>query len=429
VSRSKGVSQTTRVPKPVGLSLLVLLCVVTSPSTVLADEAPRTEATVVPGAGYDSNLGFGFGVVSDVARYHPEFEPFKARMAGQLFLYIGPRPSGGARVTYQHHYLKLDLPGLAGDRIRMRFVVRYRQQINVGYYGMGNASEDLRPWEMIDKETNPERWAVARRTNEYGSYKPELGAQIQVALRGPLAAYGGVRLWWSWFDVLDESKLAEDIASDDPAIEQLLVGTRRHGVLEGMVGLLIDTRDDETAPTRGMLHELAIRGGPTFELQGGYGGLHLQTRFYGTLLDDWLVVAGRLMFDGLVGSPPFSELSRFAGQAPDDGPGGATSVRGVPLQRYHGKVKIMGNLELRSTLLRFNFLKRRVKAGVIGFVDLGRVWADWVPRPQLDGQELGLAVGVGGGLRVQWGGTLMVRIDGAVSPDGVGVYFDVNHIF
>lgn len=399
------------------------------PAVSVAEEAPRTEATVVPGAGYDSNLGFGFGIVSDVVRYHPEFDPFKTRMAAQLFLYVGPRPTGGARITYQHHYVKLDFPGLADDRLRLRFVVRYRQQINVGYYGMGNAAPDLRPWEQVDREAEPEAWAIARRANEYEFHKPELGAEAQVRLRGPVSAYGGLRLWWTWVDVLEQSKLAEDLASDDPAVQRLLVGTSRHGVLQGTAGLVLDTRDEETSPNRGMLHEIAIRGGPTFELPGGYAGVHIQTRFFATLMEDWLVVAGRLMFDGLVGQPPFLELSRFAGQYPDYGPGGATSVRGVPLRRYHGKVKIMGNLELRSTLVRFNFLKRRVKAGLIGFVDLGRVWAEWSPQPQLDGEDLGLAVGIGGGLRIQWGGTLMVRVDAGVSPDGVGVYFDVNHIF
>ena len=64
-----------------------------APGITTAEEpAPHTEATVVPGAAYDSDLGFGFGVVSDVARHHPDFDPFKARMAAQLFLYLGPRP-------------------------------------------------------------------------------------------------------------------------------------------------------------------------------------------------------------------------------------------------------------------------------------------------------------------------------------------------
>ena len=171
------------------------------------------------------------------------------------------------------------------------------------------------------------------------------------------------------------------------------------------------------------------RGGPTIEIPGGYGGLHLQARFYGSLYGDWLVVAGRVLADALFGQPPLHELARFAGQWPDYGPGGATSVRGIPLQRYHGKIKLMGNLELRSKFVRFNFANRPLSLGLIGFFDAGRVWADWRPEPTLDGEALGIGVGVGGGLRVQWGGTFVVRADVGWSPDGLGVYFDVNHIF
>jgi hypothetical protein len=38
-------------------------------------------------------------------------------------------------------------------------------------------------------------------------------------------------------------------------------------------------------------------------------------------------------------------------------------------------------------------------------------------------------VGFGGGLRLRFGRTLMVRADLGVSADGVGGYVDVGHIF
>jgi len=395
-----------------------------------ADPAEKkTEVSVLPGAAYDSNLGFGFGVIGDIARFHPDYDPFKARVSAQLFLYLGPNPSGGVRVTFQHHYLRLDLPGLANDRLRLRATIRYRQQINVGYYGIGNATSDTKPWQDIDREAEPERWAEARRYNEYGMIRPELNVEALARISGPVFAYGALRVWWTWPNITEGTKLAEDLASPDENLTRFLVGAERHGVVEATAGLVYDTRDNEIAPNRGMFHELGVRGGPTIEQAGGYGGLHLQARFYGSLLGDWIVVAGRVMADGLFGQPPFQELARFSGQWPDFGPGGATSVRGVPLQRYHGKVKLMGNLELRTKLIRFNFFKRPLSAGLIGFFDTGRVWADWRREPTLDGEALGLAVGVGGGLRIQWGGTFVVRADVGWSPDGLGVYFDVNHIF
>jgi hypothetical protein len=66
---------------------------------------------------------------------------------------------------------------------------------------------------------------------------------------------------------------------------------------------------------------------------------------------------------------------------------------------------------------------------LLGFVDLGRFFADWTPQPALDGSGLGIKVGFGGGLRLRFGRTLIVRADVGVSADGVGAYVDINHIF
>ena len=58
-----------------------------------------------------------------------------------------------------------------------------------------------------------------------------------------------------------------------------------------------------------------------------------------------------------------------------------------------------------------------------------RFWTEWRPNPVLDGAAIGLKLGLGGGLRLYWGGNFVVRGDVGWSPDGVGVYFDVGHIF
>jgi hypothetical protein len=82
--------------------------------------------------------------------------------------------------------------------------------------------------------------------------------------------------------------------------------------------------------------------------------------------------------------------------------------------------------------------------GAAAFVDAGRVWADFeggdvdvlgpdgaVDRRPLDDGLAGFELGVGGGLRLRWGETFIIRLDAAYSPtlDTFGFYIDVGDSF
>jgi hypothetical protein len=74
---------------------------------------------------------------------------------------------------------------------------------------------------------------------------------------------------------------------------------------------------------------------------------------------------------------------------------------------------------------------QRFHIGTVAFVDAGRVWAGLAPDPALDGSGLGLTVGIGGGLRLQWGETFVVRADLGYGPreQTTGLYIDVGQVF
>jgi hemolysin activation/secretion protein len=107
-------------------------------------------------------------------------------------------------------------------------------------------------------------------------------------------------------------------------------------------------------------------------------------------------------------------------------------VRGVPAQRYYGKVKVFQNLEARSEIWPFRLWGKPMVLGVALFADAGRVWSELTPRhTDLDGTGVGLKYGLGGGLRLKQGETFVVRVDLAWSPDArpVGAYFAAGEIF
>jgi outer membrane translocation and assembly module TamA len=91
-------------------------------------------------------------------------------------------------------------------------------------------------------------------------------------------------------------------------------------------------------------------------------------------------------------------------------------------------------VELRSKFLPFRILKHHFNLGAVVFTDVGRAWADYKVRRDLDGENpagLGLKAGVGGGLRLQWGEAFLIRADVAWShvDDNLGIYIDASHVF
>jgi hemolysin activation/secretion protein len=141
-----------------------------------------------------------------------------------------------------------------------------------------------------------------------------------------------------------------------------------------------------------------------------------------------VTLAGRLVADVLYGTPPFYALAVFEDTYAI---GGLNGVRGVPGQRYYGKVKALGNVELRTELVTFHALGKPMTFGVVGFFDGGRVWADTSLQPQLDGTDFGFKYGTGGGLRLQSGAAFVLRADVAWSPDAnpVGAYVGAGQMF
>jgi outer membrane protein assembly factor BamA len=214
-------------------------------------------------------------------------------------------------------------------------------------------------------------------------------------------------------------------------VRSLLHVDRQHGLALLELGLAFDSRDDEIATARGAYHHVKLRAS-----LGGAGPFpyrYLQTnvtlRAYHPLVPSRrLVLAVRGVADAQVGDVPFYELSRFEEAS---ALGGANGVRGVPGDRYLGKIKLFGNVEARWTAAHVDVAGSRYALGLVGFFDGGRLWADWRHDPTLDGRGLGLKYGAGLGLRVQKGETFVVRADLAWSPDArpVGGYFLAGQLF
>lgn len=106
-------------------------------------------------------------------------------------------------------------------------------------------------------------------------------------------------------------------------------------------------------------------------------------------------------------------------------------MRGVPAQRYSGKVKVLGNAEIRARVVDFHLFGKPFTLGAAAFFDGGRVWADTSSHPELDGKTFGLKYGIGGGPRLMSGSAFVLRADVAWSPDAtpIGAYIIAGECF
>ncbi len=377
----------------------------------------RLEKTLVPLFGGDTDVGLGIGVIASMARVDPTSDPFRWKIEGAAFATAKLTDEEGLTAPFQDIFVVLARHGLFGDRLRLQLRPSFTRETNLRYFGVGNASQA------------PDDEVPAR--DFFTRTHPTVRALGRVRLGGPLHLLLGTTYIYNWISYQSVSRLASDLARPAAPGHSLLLLNQEHGVHLIETGLVLDTRDNEVAPTSGQYHQIDARLSPwqTPNMPYRYLGLSANLRLYLPLGSDRIVLATRLVGDILIGDAPLYELSRFDESS---ALGGARFVRGIPTNRYYGKRKILGNVELRTRIARFRVARSDYQLGLTGFADGGRVWADDLSSaPALDGSGLGIHYGVGGGLRIQKGETFVLRADLAWSPDArpVGAYLLAGQLF
>jgi outer membrane protein assembly factor BamA len=383
-----------------------------------AHPGKRVELGLVPLVGGDTDVGLGVGLLSTIAGVAPKVQPY--RWAVESAGFISFKSSGGSLIIpYQDYSVQWTAPQLLNGRLRLELRPSFTKETTQRYYGLGNAS--------------PAPTADVPARDYYGRTHPTVWLRMRYRIWDHLSAGLGSSYTENWLKVNDASTLGQQMETGTPEQRELLGRAARHGVvLLEAIGLW-DSRDNETVSERGQAYQARLRVSPSPSfaadaLPYAYEQLNLSARVYWSLVPDRLVIGVRLVGDFQFGHPPFYELARY-----DDtfALGGQNGVRGVPGQRYYGKIKTFGNLEVRSQLFRFKLFGKDMTLGAAVFFDAGRAWADWSRQPALDGSGWGLKYGTGGGLRLQQGKTFVVRADLAWSPDArpVGAYVGAGQMF
>jgi hypothetical protein len=286
-------------------------------------------------------------------------------------------------------------PALA-DGWRFHLTLALKHWMREPYFGLGN-------------ETTTDSGNVIGQDLYYRMERVRNYARgdVQRRIVGPLRLLVGFH-WEHWFlDTLrTESALGAELATG--AVDRIGIGTDD---VSGRIGLVFDTRDREAATQRGVLLE-AIHTRADADVLGDvtYSRTSVSARGFLSLSEQW-GVAARVAGQSMGGAPPLG--SRFMIEESDreySGFGGPDSHRGLFWNRFVDGDVLFGNFEARYALVPY-FLR----TVLVGFVDVGRVFAPGDFTLTFDGMK----VGGGAGILIAFGSeTAVLGFSTAVGPDG-----------
>ncbi|WNG45261.1 BamA/TamA family outer membrane protein [Archangium minus] len=413
---------------------------VTPPPT----EAPRTGWRVMglPLVSFNSDEGFGYGArLMLVDAGDGTQRPYRHSVVAQFF----QTTNGVAQ-----HRLILDAPRFLSSEWRLGINLGLLNDRFSPYFGLGGlatyepAFAGCEDREALKSDPNACPGNPDFRGLRYYTFDQRTLPSVVLNMRRPLSGPWQVALGYRFrltsvrtrygteeLGQARDSRLEEDArAGLISGLNGSADGAATFRTAEVTASLLLDTRDNEPAPVRGMFHELALRGAaaPTGSASN-YWGVTANLRFYQPLFSERLVVAARLFVDLMGGDVPVFLLTSFGGVEWLEGwsgIGGVYTARGILKNRLQGQAKALANGEVRWKFLSVSPWQQHLDFTLVAFLDAGQAWTDLrfadggAPR-----------YGVGGGLRIAWENDFILRVDYGLSPrDGTtGFYLDFGHLF
>lgn len=369
-------------------------------SMASAQTSPRgLEKSALPAINFNSDEGFGYGITAQAYHYGDgTIKPYKYTIQPLVFL----TTKGRRDVS-----VFFDAPHLLPANWRVSSYLGREQQLATPFYGVGNGTAHD---ENLEQAPNPYYY-------RYGRTSLRFNADLQHTLAGPLRVLVGsgvrsVKIDQTPFDSGTTLIAQQSTPSSFPQETSLTFRT----------GLVYDTRDRETGPTRGSWIEALVQRG-----DNPFTRTTATARTY-VPVTNRLVWAQRIVAQNLSGDVQFYELFPIQGSFKDsEGLGGAGTVRGLPMNRFAGKGLAFANEELRWRASDFRMLGRESALILSGFVDAGRVWDRGL---SMDGLFSDYHMGFGGGARLRYGPNFVVALDIAHSKESaMPIYIGLGYPF
>ena len=157
----------------------------------------------------NTDTGVGFGLLADLAKYHPEYTPYRWWQQAQFMMSLKKGPDG-YELPIHNHYWELNLPGLAGGRLRLYIMAAYIKSIIASYYGLGNQS--------------PDDLMGVKRRNQFIIQFPEARIRARVTLIEFLSLFINLSFKYTFVETYAGSKLEEDLQASAEGTGETLYG-------------------------------------------------------------------------------------------------------------------------------------------------------------------------------------------------------------
>jgi len=398
----------------------------------------------IPFGGYSTDFGLEGGALASFYWFARNYKPYALRVDTLVFT---------STRLQSYFFVSFDAPTVAGLPLRLGGRLGLANALSENYCGMAmradcgtQRAEEAADHYLADRNltghsanTAAAKEELARKYYWYRLTAPTLGLYGRYNLTSSVQLFARYDLTYFIPNAYPVSRLQEDMP----------YGSRRGGTSSvPQIGLILDTRDFEPAPTSGTFSEATVRVSSNV-LGSGYNwiGLNTTVRLYVPMTPDRrMVFAMRFIADLMFGDVPFYEQGYFGGTDSLNGIGGERGGRGMRFQRYRGKGRFLWTPEIRATWVSFTLPVPVVgpfdiDLATVTFADIGKVISEWPQVSVVERQVritdhddrpfTELVYGLGVGTRMIINKIFILKADFAWSPveQNPGIYLNVNHVF
>jgi len=406
------------------------------PDDELAQKKEGFYFTGIPDLSSDPLNGFGAGAEGSLFYNGKKTDPF--------FAYTPYRAQLNVTVFITTHLQKevklgLDVPYIFDTKWRLRAEGAYEINPNLLYFGINE--QTLKPLSYYPNNNS----ALPLVNNaSYNSYENNLvGTKANYNTYTKKEAVLNVSMERSFFEGKLRALVGYEIATvnlssplndssllHQDAVAKKIVGYGQNRISFAQAGLIYDTRDLETDPTKGSFAELTNEVSLTaLGSEFNFNKTFFHYNYYRPVLPHFfkrVTFAGRIAMGYTQGNAPFYEYQdQWSSEGSIEGLGGGQTLRGYKQSRFLARVMQFTNLEFRCRFAQAKLLKQYFAFSAVPFFDAGGVWDD---LNRINRTE-NLRYSEGLGLRIAWNVNTILRFDYAISQEDKQFFFSLGHTF